>query len=154
MKKLILLAAVAAGVAYVVKFKSEQVKSAATKVTRDPRVQSTLATAAEKAADKVGPVASALKPEASEPGAVDDSLDDFIGDEELDAPAVPQEAVEVAEADPVSAPEVTRPSTAPDPLTDPLTAPLETLETPEAAETPKSAEAAESGEGTETKPGQ
>jgi len=132
-KKLILLAAVAAGVAYVVKFKSDQVKAAAAKVTGDPRVQSTLATAAEK----VGPVAAAVTPTSStkpatsgssEPGTVDDSLDDFIGDEELNAPAVPEQAVEVAESDPVSAPDVTRPSTAPDPLNDPLTAPLETVE--------------------------
>jgi hypothetical protein len=137
-KKLILLAALAAGVAYVVKFNSDQVKSAATKVTHDPRVQSALATASDKAGQ--------LHRSSEEP---------------LQTPDVPREAVEVAEADPVSAPEFTggeftaseppkvdaadiEPAAEPaEPAVkgeggeaerrkpDPLTDPLETLETPE-----------------------
>lgn len=137
MKKLILLAALAAGVAYVVKFKSDQVKSAATKVTHDPRVQSALATASEKA----GPVASSVSTSvASATAAATSAVTDRLhASEELDAPAVPEEAVEVAETDPVSAPEFTgfeppkvesadiEPVAKPDPLTDPI----ETLEEPE-----------------------
>ena len=103
MKKLILLVAVAAGVAYVVKFKSDQVKAAATKVTHDPRVQSALATASEKA----GPVASSVSASVSSAAtAASSAVSDRIHkSDDLDAPAVPEEAVEVAEADPVSAPE-------------------------------------------------
>ena len=48
MKKLILLVAAAAGVAYAVKFKPEQVKALGARITRDPRVQSALATASER----------------------------------------------------------------------------------------------------------
>ncbi|MGZ4453856.1 MAG: hypothetical protein ACXVWW_09565 [Nocardioides sp.] len=48
MKKLIVLAAAAAGVAYAVKFKPEQVKALGARITRDPRVQSALATASER----------------------------------------------------------------------------------------------------------
>ena len=147
MKKLILLAALAAGVAYVVKFKSDQVKSAATKVTHDPRVQSALATASEKA----GPVASSVSTSvASATSAATSAVTDRLHkSEDLDAPDVPEEAVEVAETDPVSAPEFAgndlptgeftgfeppkvesadiEPVTKPDPLTDPI----ETLEDPE-----------------------
>lgn len=135
-KKLILLAAVAAGIGYLVKFKSEQVKTAAAKVTRDPRVQSALATASEKA----GPVAASVSSTASSVGstvgsAVGDRLHKSASDEDLTPPAVPEPAVEVAEGDPVSAPEFSgfeAPKTestdaAPDPLTDPI----ETLEDPE-----------------------
>ncbi|WP_017936178.1 hypothetical protein [Nocardioides sp. Iso805N] len=126
MKKLILLAALAAGVAYVVKFKSDQVKSAAAKVTHDPRVQSALATASEKA----GPVAATVSSAAtSASSAVSEHLHKS---DELVTPEVPEEAVEVAETDPVSAPEFKpseppkveaadiEPADKPDPLTDPL----------------------------------
>lgn len=50
MKKLMLLVAAAAGVAYAVKFKPEQVKAVAARITRDPRVQSALATASGRTA--------------------------------------------------------------------------------------------------------
>ena len=149
MKKLILLAALAAGVAYVVKFKSGQVKSAATKVTHDPRVQSALATASEKA----GPVASSVSASVSSAATAASSAvtDRLHPSDTLDAPEVPEEAVEVAETDPVSAPEFagedragtdtgTEPEQAapadreatgrqPDPLTDPI----ETLDAQEGA---------------------
>lgn len=62
MKKLILLAIAAAGVGVLVKNKSEQLKAGANKVTHDPRVQSALATASEKAApikEKAAPYAEA-----------------------------------------------------------------------------------------------
>lgn len=142
MKKLILLAAVAAGIGYLVKFKSEQVKTAAAKVTRDPRVQSALATASEKVSE-AGPYAASVG------SAVADRLHQAAptgagaaAEEDLAPPAVPEEAVEVAAEDPVSAPEFTgfeppkvdsadieplaepEGDTAPDPLTDPI----ETLE--------------------------
>jgi hypothetical protein len=61
-KKLILLAIAAAGVGVLVKNKSEQLKAGANKVTSDPRVQSALATASEKAApikEKAAPYAEA-----------------------------------------------------------------------------------------------
>jgi hypothetical protein len=130
-KKLIVLAALAAGVAYVVKFKSDQVKAAATKVTGDPRVQSALATASEKA----GPVAASVSSAgASAASVVGEKLHKSESEsDDLTPPAVPDEAVQVAEHDPVSAPEFTDTETAasqsggeakPDPLTDPL----ETLE--------------------------
>ncbi|MGH3354113.1 MAG: hypothetical protein ACRDPS_25855 [Nocardioides sp.] len=67
MKKLILLALAAAGIGVLVKNKSEQLKAGATKVTNDPRVQSALATASEKAAplkDKAAPYAEAAKAKA------------------------------------------------------------------------------------------
>lgn len=127
MKKLILLAAVAAGVAYVVKFKSDQVKSAATKVTHDPRVQSALATASEKA----GPVAASVSSATS--AATSAVTDRLHPSGEHATPQVPAEAVDIAESDPVSAPEFTATeppkveaadiepaSKRPDPLTDPL----------------------------------
>ncbi|MFI5623868.1 hypothetical protein ACIA03_10400 [Nocardioides sp. NPDC051685] len=62
MKKLILLAIAAVGVGVLVKNKSEQLKAGANKVTHDPRVQSALATASEKAAplkEKAAPYAEA-----------------------------------------------------------------------------------------------
>ena len=121
MKKLIVLAALAAGVAYVVKFKSDQVKAAATKVTGDPRVQSALATASEKA----GPVAASVSSAgASAAAAVGDKLH---RSDDLTPPAVPDAAVEVADDDPVSAPEFTDTEQAASAKPDPLTAPLETL---------------------------
>ena len=136
MKKLILLAAVAAGVAYVVKFKSDQVKSAATKVTHDPRVQSALATASEKA----GPVAAAATSAATAASsAVADRLHHA---DELSSPDVPEEAVDVAKTDPVSAPEFTAsepPKVAAadiepaDKQPDPLTDPIETIDDAEGA---------------------
>lgn len=67
MKKLILLAIAAAGVGVLVKNKSEQLKAGANKVTSDPRVQSALATASEKAApikEKAAPYAEAAKAKA------------------------------------------------------------------------------------------
>ncbi|MFD7078045.1 hypothetical protein ACFV9G_27815 [Nocardioides sp. NPDC059952] len=67
MKKLILLAIAAAGVGVLVKNKSEQLKAGANKVTHDPRVQSALATASEKAApikEKAAPYAEAAKAKA------------------------------------------------------------------------------------------
>jgi hypothetical protein len=143
-KKLILLAALAAGVAYVVKFKSGQVKSAATKVTHDPRVQSALATASEKAGPVVESVSSATTAAAS---AVADHLHTSDG---LSTPGVPDEAVDLAEADPVSAPEFTateppKVETAdiepaerqPDPLTDPLTDPMGADEGSDSGEAPE-----------------
>ena len=66
-KKLILLAIAAAGVGVLVKNKSEQLKAGANKVTSDPRVQSALATASEKAApikEKAAPYAEAAKAKA------------------------------------------------------------------------------------------
>jgi len=66
-KKLILLAIAAAGVGVLVKNKSEQLKAGANKVTHDPRVQSALATASEKAApikEKAAPYAEAAKAKA------------------------------------------------------------------------------------------
>ncbi|EGD43062.1 PE-PGRS family protein [Nocardioidaceae bacterium Broad-1] len=66
-KKLILLAIAAAGVGVLVKNKSEQLKAGANKVTSDPRVQSALATASEKAAplkEKAAPYAEAVKEKA------------------------------------------------------------------------------------------
>ena len=139
MKKLILLAAVAAGVAYVVKFKSDQVKSAATKVTHDPRVQSALATASEKA----GPVAATVSSAAT--AATSAVAERLHHSDELSTPDVPDEAVDVAESDPVSAPEFTAsepPKVAaadiePVEKRDPLTDPIETVE---AAETGEDAE--------------
>ncbi|MFE6509811.1 hypothetical protein ACFVDI_13445 [Nocardioides sp. NPDC057767] len=67
MKKLILLAIAAAGVGVLVKNKSEQLKAGANKVTHDPRVQSALATASEKAAplkEKAAPYAEVVKEKA------------------------------------------------------------------------------------------
>lgn len=67
MKKLILLAIAAAGVGVLVKNKSEQLKAGANKVTSDPRVQSALATASEKAAplkEKAAPYAEVVKEKA------------------------------------------------------------------------------------------
>jgi hypothetical protein len=142
-KKLLLLAAVAAGVGYLVKFKSEQVKTAAAKVTRDPRVQSALATAS----DKAGPYAATVG------SAVADRLHPAAPAEDLTPPAVPEEAAdEVAATDPVSAPEFTagefRASeppkvesadieplreAAPDPLTDPIET-LQDIDAPEGTE--------------------
>ncbi len=58
MKKLIVLAAAAAGVAYAVKFKPEQVKALGARITRDPRVQSALATAAVRTARGHSPLDS------------------------------------------------------------------------------------------------
>lgn len=128
MKKLIVLAALAAGVAYVVKFKSDQVKAAAAKVTSDPRVQSALATASEKA----GPVASSVSSAGASVGAA-------VGDrlhksDDLVPPAVPDGAVDIAEEDPVSAPEFTDLPESREPVAkpDPLTAPIEDLENPNA----------------------
>ena len=140
MKKLILLAAVAAGVAYVVKFKSDQVKAAATKVTHDPRVQSALATASEKA----GPVASSVSASVSSAATAASSAvtDRLHKADDLDAPEVPEEAVEVAATDPVSAPEFAGDDVAGDVVPDagpvgrqpdPLTDPLETLDAQEGA---------------------
>lgn len=60
MKKLLLLVASAVGIAVVAKSRSDQLKAGAAKVTNDPRVQSALATASEKAA----PVASTVKEKA------------------------------------------------------------------------------------------
>ena len=97
MKKLLLLAAVAAGIGYLVKFKSEQVKTAAAKVTRDPRVQSALATASEKA----GPYAASVG------SVVAERLHQAAPAEDLTPPPVPEEAADVAATDPVSAPEFT-----------------------------------------------
>lgn len=145
MKKLLLLAAVAAGIGYLVKFKSEQVKTAAAKVTRDPRVQSALATASEKAGPYAATVGSAVADRLHQ------AAPDQGGDaEDLTPPAVPEEAAEVAATDPVSAPEfrasappkvesadieplpepATEPATEPAPehVPDPLTDPIETLE--------------------------
>lgn len=155
MKKLLLLAAVAAGIGYLVKFKSEQVKTAAAKVTRDPRVQSALATASEKvseAAPYAASVGSAVADRLHQatPAEVSDVESAEAVDDDLTPPAVPEEAAEVAATDPVSAPEFTAnefkaseppkvesadieplPEAAPDPLTDPI----ETLEdTPEKPE--------------------
>ena len=67
MKKLILLALAAAGIGVLVKNKSEQLRAGATKVSNDPRVQSALATASEKAAplkEKAAPYAEAAKAKA------------------------------------------------------------------------------------------
>ena len=111
MKKLIVLAALAVGVAYVVKFKSDRVKAAAAKVTGDPRVQSALATASQKA----GPVAASV-------------TDRLHRSDDLTPPPVPDAAVDVAEHDPVSAPEFTDTERAASAKPDPLTAPLETLD--------------------------
>jgi hypothetical protein len=145
-KKLLLLAAVAAGIGYLVKFKSEQVKTAAAKVTRDPRVQSALATASEKAGPYAATVGSAVTDRLHQAAPAEDDRA-----EDLTPPAVPEEAAEVAATDPVSAPEfraseppkvesadieplpeaAPRTGAAPDPLTDPI----ETLEgTPEETE--------------------
>lgn len=152
MKKILLLAAVAAGIGYLVKFKSEQVKTAATKVTRDPRVQSALATASEKV-EQAGPYAASVG------SAVADRLHQAASTQadtkpadpaDLTPPAVPEEAADVAAADPVSAPEFTgneftaseppkvesadiEPLREPDPLTDPI----ETLTDVDAPEQPK-----------------
>lgn len=60
MKKLLLLVAAAVGIAVVAKSRSEQLKAGAAKVTSDPRVQSALATASEKA----GPVTSTVRQKA------------------------------------------------------------------------------------------
>jgi hypothetical protein len=141
-KKILLLAAVAAGIGYLVKFKSEQVKTAATKVTRDPRVQSALATASEKV-EKAGPYAASVG------SAVADRLHQAAPTQadptDLTPPAVPDEAADVAAADPVSAPEFTaseppkvesadiEPLREPDPLTDPI----ETLTDVDAPEKPE-----------------
>lgn len=68
MKKLILFAIAAAGVGVLVKNKSEQLKAGANKVSHDPRVQSALATASEKAAplkEKAAPYAEAAMAKAS-----------------------------------------------------------------------------------------
>lgn len=67
MKKLILLALAAVGVGVLVKNKSEQLKAGAAKVTSDPRVQSALATASEKAAplrEKAAPYAETVRSKA------------------------------------------------------------------------------------------
>lgn len=67
MKKLILFALAAAGIGVLVKNKSEQLKAGANKVSNDPRVQSALATASEKAAplkEKAAPYAEAAKAKA------------------------------------------------------------------------------------------
>jgi hypothetical protein len=67
-KKLILFAIAAAGVGVLVKNKSEQLKAGANKVSHDPRVQSALATASEKAApikEKAAPYAEAAMAKAS-----------------------------------------------------------------------------------------
>lgn len=127
MKKLLLLAAAAVGVAVVAKSRSDQLKATAAKVTSDPRVQSALATATEKA----GPVASSVKekagPVVSQVGervsAATDAASSFAHDklhhngtspetpvdaspvEVPDVPAAAQQVVE--ETDPVSAPEFT-----------------------------------------------
>lgn len=133
MKKLILIALAAVGVGAVVKNKSEQLKAGAARVTRDPRVQSALATASEKAApvagtlkektapyaetvrEKAGPVAETVKEKVSTATtAATERL--HKSDDSLTPPDVPDEAEEVAETDPVSAPEFT----GGDPLTDPL----------------------------------
>lgn len=135
MKKLILLALVAAGIGVVVKSKSEQIKSGAAKVTSDPRVQSALATASERTAplkEKAAPYAEAVKEKAAP---VAETVKERLhkGDD-LTPPAVPAEAEEVAVTDPVSAPEFSgdesvapeptpapgRPAPTGDPLTDPL----------------------------------
>jgi len=103
MKKLILLAAAAVGAAVVLKSKSEQVKEGAAKITRDPRVQSALATASEKAA----PVAQTVKEKA---GPVVDSVSERLHhtpDTGSLADVPPKAVDEVAGTDPVSAPEFT-----------------------------------------------
>ncbi|TQL69928.1 hypothetical protein FB381_3851 [Nocardioides albertanoniae] len=67
MKKLILFALAAAGIGVLVKNKSEQLKAGANKVSNDPRFQSALATASEKAAplkEKAAPYASTVKEKA------------------------------------------------------------------------------------------
>jgi hypothetical protein len=158
-KKLLLLAAVAAGIGYLVKFKSEQVKTAAAKVTRDPRVQSALATASEKV-EKAGPYAASVG------SAVADRLHQAAPAEDLTPPPVPEEAADVAATDPVSAPEFTAsdftaseppkvesadieplpddaPTSAPEGATeagtapDPLTDPIETLQDADAPKDPE-----------------
>lgn len=104
MKKLLLLAAAAVGVGVVLKSRSEQVKAGAARVTRDPRVQSALATASEKAApvaktvmEKTGPVVGDVADKIHRGSPETHSLQD-----------VPPAAVdEVNDADPVSAPEFT-----------------------------------------------
>lgn len=61
MKKLLLLAAAAAGIGYVLKNRSEQVRAGAAKVASDPRVQS----AAAAAQEKVAPVAEVVREKAA-----------------------------------------------------------------------------------------
>jgi len=133
LKKLILLALAAVGIGVLVKNKSEQLKEGAAKVTSDPRVQSALATASEKAApyaetikektapvaetvkEKAGPVAETVKEKVSSATAA--AADKLHKDgDSLTPPDVPAQAETVAETDPVSAPEFT----GGDPLTDPL----------------------------------
>jgi len=144
LKKLILLALAAAGIGVLVKNKSEQLKAGAAKVTGDPRVQSALATASEKAApyagtikekaapyadavkEKAGPVADAVKEKAAPvAGTVKEKVSAATtaaqeklhkSEETLTPPDVPTEAEQVAETDPVSAPDFR----GGDPLTDPL----------------------------------
>jgi len=111
MKKLILLVAAAVGVGVVLKSRSEQVKDGAAKVTRDPRVQSALATASEKAAPVAQTVTQTVKEKAAP---VVESVSHSVSEHLHSAPDtdalgdVPPAAVdEVADADPVSAPEFT-----------------------------------------------
>lgn len=124
MKKLLLLAAVVAGAVAIAKSKSDQLKGAAAKVTGDPRVQSALATATEKAAPYVSQVQEKAAPVVSQVGdkvsaattAASSLAADKLGRTSDEAgpsepatdnlEAVPSEAVaEVAEQDPVSAPD-------------------------------------------------
>lgn len=139
MKKLLLLAAVAAGAVVVAKSKSDQLKGAAAKVTGDPRVQSALATATEKAAPYVSQVQEKAAPVVSQVGdkvsTATTAAGSFAADKlgrasDSSQPAtdnlesVPSEAVaEVSTQDPVSAPDFEAEATSapiPDPLTDPL----------------------------------
>lgn len=114
MKKLLLLAAAAVGIAVVAKSKSDQLKASAAKVTSDPRVQSALATASEKAAPVVSQVGEKVS---AATGAASSFAHEklhpeggqHVGDgAPLDVPEVPPAAQEVVEeTDPVSAPEFT-----------------------------------------------
>ena len=120
MKKLILLALVAVGVGVLVRWKSEQIKSGAARVTRDPRVQSALATAApyaEAVKEKAAPVADTVKERVADATTV--AQERLHKGDNLTPPDVPAPAEEVAEQDPVSAPEFKgADSVAPEPAVD------------------------------------
>lgn len=100
MKKLLLLAAAAAGIGYVMKNRSEQVKAGAAKVASDPRVQSAAAAAQEKVApvaDAVGEKAAPAAPAAAGEKVHGDPLTDPIEQVEAEASDAPDLTPDSAE---------------------------------------------------------
>ncbi|MEI7057849.1 hypothetical protein WBG06_18640 [Nocardioides sp. CCNWLW239] len=148
MKKLILLAIAAAGVGVLVKNKSEQLKAGANKVTHDPRVQSALATASEKAAplkEKAAPYAEAAKAKASPyADAVKEKAGPYAeqAKEKVTAAAgAASDKLHLHDSDQKSAP-----ATAPDSTTEPDAEDAFVAESPAAAAAPAAPESSSSSE--------